>query len=356
MEFNGRIRFRQRFALAFAQPIDVSMRVIRDEIPRLPSNAAPEELFEHLNEIVTAEVGADSSGDEATYAPLPVRPAASARASATVTRAPRRVEVSSTVTRDDSVQRVKASYAAPGSRRERRWLNRHMLAPTAEDLKLEGPQLLGGLPVSKGCFETLFEEPEARGKWKELFGDATMPNIENGNTPKPKRRIEEMSDRDRLGLIDRSVRHHLKTIHIPEGVMQDFESRLHKFYLNGGSGQARKELVESCAELSLSEWVIVDSSGSDESFSMQSAAAESRPGRLQIHEPKRFYRYLLHAVAQYMGLSSQSTTLADGRRVTTITNPNFPNYYPPQRQLSEWLGLSRSDPTSDFYDILDYTN
>lgn len=135
------------------------MRLIpSSEIPPLPLNAPADLVFDHLGQVLVEDVGADTSEDEA---PLPaMRPAARARSVVAPIRSPRercssrRLEISGTASRDDSVQRSKAKAAAPGSRRERRWYNRNQLLPSADDLDIEGPDLLGGLAKPRGCFDT----------------------------------------------------------------------------------------------------------------------------------------------------------------------------------------------------------
>lgn len=166
-----------------------------------------------------------------------------------------------------------------------------------------------------------------------------MPSMsEQPKASRQKNFTKDMSCSERFSLIDRAVRTQLKTTHLPHGVMEEFEDMISNFYGEGGDGRAREHIMNSCVE-HLTDWVVLDECGKESQYIDQSKtshlASGSRPGRLQIHEPNRFHRCLLHAVAQYFGLTSKSETLSDGRRITSITNPHHPVFYPPNILLSQ---------------------
>ena len=219
---------------------------------------------------------------------------------------------------------------------------------------MEGSQLLGGLAQPRGCFETLFEVPGMLERWDTILNEGEMPGQALCDTKPAKPRTGALGYTERVALIDRSVRAQLRTTHVPQGTMEAIEQRLQKFYAGGGGGKARQQLIDSCddgTELN-ADWVVVDSgmagantTGGDGDAA--AVAAGNRPGRLRIHEPNSFNRCLLHAIAQYMGLESGSETLDDGRRVTTITNPQTPAFYAPVVPLSQYLAAHHGHRTEN---------
>jgi len=143
--------------------------------------------------------------------------------------------ISATADRENSVQRTKGTNARPGSRRERRWQNRQDLLPTAEDLRLEGPHLLGSIAKSSSAFEHLFNDPELFERWEQLLCDYELGKtlIEtSANTSSTKQHITTpLTSSERFKLIERSARGQLRVTNVPQGIMKSIEEKLLIFFL-----------------------------------------------------------------------------------------------------------------------------
>lgn len=226
-------------------------------------------------------------------------------------------------------------------------------------------------------------------KWEDLLLKNETQRQEKMNVvPKQKEPLARKggpSSSDRFAMIDRATRQQLRTTHLPQGVVHAIEDKLLRFFSGGGGGKARKLLCDDACDsdsAGLLDWEVISETTSSTSDSTSAPSSDNdwvdvgaeataktnakvsksptsnkstsstnvapfdsndvlaagcRPGRLQIYEPNSFNRCLLHAVVQYMGLVSVSETVADGRRITTVTNKQHPAFTPPDVQLSESL-------------------
>mmetsp|Transcript_28804 Transcript_28804/g.86472 ORF Transcript_28804/g.86472 Transcript_28804/m.86472 type:complete len:253 (-) Transcript_28804:103-861(-) len=174
--------------------------------------------------------------------------------------------------REESVQRRKAEGSRPGSRRDRRWMNRVALLPTIEDLQMDA------MPI-----------PSRPSPFTQL---RSMNEV-----------VVDAWESDNLSVA--SLRHgaELSPTHHPR-VERRFLSLLRRAPA-GAVASIEQDLIDTFSEDASSVYIV---------------------------KSDRWARAILHAVCGYLGLTSSSET-ADGERITTVTNPRA-KFSPPLRRLS----------------------
>jgi hypothetical protein len=181
--------------------------------------------------------------------------------------------------RDESLARKKAANAGVGSRRERRWMNRAALMPTAEDIKADREV---ANTASPSVFHQLLllQASASADTWgdSQLLSDAGPIDQQHGGDASQNSKHHQKVEND-WSRIDRSLRESLlRGCRFPRGVVEAMENQLVETFLDDPSA------------------IFV------------------------VNEPSSFNRALLHMVCQFMQLASVSDTV-DGERLTTVSNP-----------------------------------
>mmetsp|Transcript_15082 Transcript_15082/g.38759 ORF Transcript_15082/g.38759 Transcript_15082/m.38759 type:complete len:263 (+) Transcript_15082:290-1078(+) len=235
-----------------------------------------EQLLLNLRDLIAENGGGDGAdaeidgGAEAAAAPA-------ARGRARVPQRGRPLRSSTpqggvSSSREESVQRRKAEGSRPGSRRDRRWMNRVALLPTIEDLQMDA------MPI-----------PSRPSPFTQL---RSMNEV-----------VVDAWESDNLSVA--SLRHgaELSPTHHPR-VERRFLSLLRRAPA-GAVASIEQDLIDTFSEDASSVYIV---------------------------KSDRWARAILHAVCGYLGLTSSSET-ADGERITTVTNPRA-KFSPPLRRLS----------------------
>lgn len=223
------------------------------------------------------------------------------------------------VGREASLTRIKGMRSKPGSRRRRRWENacflRDLAPMTDEEFAAEY------MIDTESLFRHLFTDATALEQWLDFV---TLPMDQQtrllrqhpGGAPVVPSRKEVAEQRAARGFqltshqaflrIDRNIRSMLKKQAIPLGLLQGLEERLLVFFV-------------------------------DETAAGDSDASATSVPPLVLTLESSFERMLMHGLAQYHGLTSESTESPSGRRTTTISFAGILSQRPTVL-LSDYLG------------------